>query len=455
MALKQHHVVIVGGGFGGLYAARELMKHVKDGSLAVTVIDRRNFHLFQPLLYQVAMGELSPADIAAPLRSMLTRHCNMEVLLGEVSNIDIAGKKVVFAEDGIGQREVPYDSLILATGSSHFYFGKDDKWASMAPGLKSVENALDIRARVFSAFEAAEREPDPERRQAWMTFAIVGAGPTGVELAGALAELAREVMSKDFCHIDCRNARILLIEGMDRVLPPYPPALSAKAHESLKELGIEVCLKTLVTEMAPGKITMSRKVSDDQTETNELRVETVLWAAGVKASPLGKAVAEQTSVETDRAGKVPVEADCSVPGHPDVFIVGDLASYAHTKDGKPLPGVAPVAMQMGTYVAKRLWHRIKANAANQQDTYPAFSYKNRGSLAVIGRNRAVADLQNNNFSGFVAWFMWMFIHIFFLIGFENKVRVFLQWLWSYFWRKKGARLITHCHTPEDAKTPAG
>lgn len=415
-----HRVVIVGGGFGGLYAAKSL----GSVSVEVTLIDKRNFHLFQPLLYQVATGTLSPADISSPLRSVLNRNKNTKVLMGEVVDIDPEQHKVT-----LQNQELHYDSLIVATGVKHSYFGKDE-WSEFAPGLKTVEDALEMRRRIFVAFEAAEKETDPEKRRAWLTFVIVGGGPTGVELAGAIAELAYSTLKKDFRNIDTAEAKILLLEGMDRLLPPYAPELSAKAAKSLQQLGVTVQTKTLVTNIANDIVTI--KQGD---EVAQIAAKTILWAAGVKASPIGETLAKRTGAQLDRAGRVIVEPDLSIPGHPNIFVVGDLANFSH-QNGKPLPGVAPVAMQEGQYVAALIKQRL------QEKTLPPFSYLDRGSLAVIGRNAAVVDFGFVKFSGFLAWLTWVFVHIYFLIEFDNKLVVLLQWGWNYWTRKRGARLIT-------------
>jgi NADH:ubiquinone reductase (H+-translocating) len=415
-----HHVVIVGGGFGGLHAALTLGKL----PVQVTLIDKRNFHLFQPLLYQVATGGLSPADISSPLRSILNHHQNTKVLMGEVRNIDPHQQKVF-----LNKGEVSYDTLIVATGVSHHYFG-NDQWAPTAPGLKTVEDALEMRRRIFMAFEAAEKETDLEKRRAWLTFVIVGGGPTGVELAGAIAELAYSTLKKDFRNIDTAEAKVILVEGMDRVLPPYPPELSAKAEASLVELGVKVQTKALVTNIADNAVTIRQ---GENTETVAAR--TVLWAAGVKASAMGKILAEHTGVELDRVGRVMVEPDLSIKGYPQIFVIGDLANFTKP-DGKPLPGVAPVATQEGKYVADLIAKRLKG------ESMPAFEYYDAGSLSVIGRHSAVADFGKVKMSGFFAWLIWVFVHIYYLIEFDSKLVVFIQWTWSYFTRKRGARLIT-------------
>lgn len=417
-----HHVVIVGGGFGGLYAAKKLGRQGK--SVRVTLIDKRNFHLFQPLLYQVATGGLSPGDIASPLRAVLNKYKNVSVLQAEVIDIRVADKIVVL-KDG----EVTYDTLVLAAGVSHSYFG-NDQWKKDAPGLKTVEDALEIRRRVFEAFEKAERATDDAERDAWMTFVLVGAGPTGVELAGAVAELAFATLVHDFKNINTKKSKIILLEGAERVLPPYTEGLSAKAQKALEGLGVQVLTRAMVTDIQPDRVLY--KKDDAQ---NEVATHTVLWAAGMQASPLSEIVKSETGAELDRQGRVVVEPDLSVPKHPEILIIGDLASYQHQGD-RPLPGVAPVAMQMGRYVARLVRDRLKGR------TVRPFRYVDKGSLAVIGRNAAVADLGLLKFSGFFAWFAWVFIHIAYLIEYDNRLLVLFQWGWNYVTRKRGARLIT-------------
>lgn len=415
-----HQVVIVGGGFGGLYAAKALAK----ANVNVTLIDKRNFHLFQPLLYQVATGALSPADISSPLRSVLSKSKNTTVLLGEVNDIDTTEQQVMVSGEA-----VPYDTLIVATGAKHSYFGKDN-WEEFAPGLKTVEDAIEMRRRIFMAFEAAEKESDPAKRRALLTFVIVGGGPTGVELAGAIAELATQTLKEDFRNIDTSETKVLLLEGLDRVLPPFAPELSQEAQASLEALGVDVQTKTLVTNIENDIVTIKQ---GDEVKT--IASKTVLWAAGVKASAMGKVLMDKTGAECDRAGRVIVEPDLSIKGHPNIFVVGDLAHFAH-QNGKPLPGVAPVAMQEGEYVAKLVQKRIKG------ETLPQFNYVDRGSLAMIGQHAAVVDLGFIKLKGFLAWFFWLFIHIYFLIEFDNKLVVMIQWVWNYFTRNRGARLIT-------------
>jgi NADH:ubiquinone reductase (H+-translocating) len=390
----------------------------------VTLIDKRNFHLFQPLLYQVATGGLSPADISSPLRSILNKQRNVKVLMAQVRDIDPQQKKI-----SLSKSEITYDTLIVATGVSHHYFG-NDQWAETAPGLKTVEDALEMRRRIFMAFEAAEKETDLEKRRGWLTFVVVGGGPTGVELAGAIAELAYSTLKKDFRSINTAEAHIVLVEGLDRVLPPYSPDLSAKAEESLVKLGVKVQTKALVTNIADNVVTIRQ---GEQTET--LPARTILWAAGVKASPMGKILADHTGVELDRVGRVMVESDLSIKDYPDIFVIGDLANF-RKPTGTSLAGVAPVATQEGKYVADLIGKRLVGKSL------PAFEYNDVGSLSVIGRHSAVADIGSVKLSGFFAWLIWVFVHIYYLIEFDNKLVVFIQWTWSYFTRKRGARLIT-------------
>ncbi|MER3435702.1 MAG: FAD-dependent oxidoreductase [Leptolyngbya sp. ERB_1_1] len=416
----KHRVVIIGGGFGGLYAAQSLSRTDVD----VTLIDKRNFHLFQPLLYQVATGTLSPADISAPLRSILSRQKNAKVLMEEAIDIDPETQHVTTSRGSI-----PYDSLIVATGVSHHYFG-NDQWKDTAPGLKTVEDAIQMRRRIFLAFEAAEKETDPEKRKALLTFVVVGGGPTGVELAGAIAELANNTLKHDFRSIDTTETRILLVEGLDRVLPPYPADLSAKAAESLAKLGVTVLTQTKVTQIDGETVTLEYS---DHSET--ISAKTILWAAGVKASSAGRVISDRTGASLDRVGRVMVDPDLSVPSHPNIFVIGDLA-HCVDPTGKPYPGVAPVAMQEGKYVAKLIKARLNGGSL------PAFEYKEFGSLAVIGQNAAVANLGGVHLSGFIAWFIWIVAHIYFLIEFDNKLVVMIQWVWSYITRARGARIIT-------------
>jgi len=415
-------LVIIGGGFGGLHAARAL----RNSAVEVTLIDRRNFHLFQPLLYQVATGGLSPGDIAYPIRSVTRGARNIEVLAAEVVDFLPDEGQVILVDGRVG-----YDSLIVATGVSHHYFGHED-WAGLAPGLKSIEDALYIRRRILLAFEAAEREPDPERRKAWLTFVIVGGGPTGVELGGALADLSRQTLKNEFQRINPAKAQILLLEGLERVLHTFPPALSADAAGSLEKLGVQVRTQALVTGIDGDSVTVRDMESGDE---SQIKTRTVLWAAGVIASPLGQALADRTGAETDGAGRLVVQPDLTLPGYPEIFVAGDLAHFTH-QTGEPLPGVAQVAMQGGEYAGRLILKRLKGGEM------PPFHYRDRGNLAVIGRHAAVADFGRFKFSGHLAWFIWLFVHIYFLIGFANKLLVLVQWAWSYITRNRGARLIT-------------
>ncbi|PYT26077.1 MAG: FAD-dependent oxidoreductase [Acidobacteria bacterium] len=416
----QHRVVVVGGGFGGLYAAKALGRLPVD----VTLIDRRNFHLFQPLLYQVATGGLSPGEIASPLRFVLRRHMNTEVLLAEVTDIDPANRRVVL-RDG----EVSYDTLILAAGSRHHYFGHDE-WEPLAPGLKTIEDATEIRRRVLLAFERAEREPDLDQRRAWLSFVVVGGGPTGVELAGALGEIARDTLRHDFRHINPAEASILLLDGAERVLPSYPPDLSVKAERSLIKLGVRPLNGTIVAAVEEHGVTVERRGGSEHIPTR-----TILWAAGVQASPLGRVLADRAGALLDRGGRVFVEPDLTLAGHPEIFIVGDLANFSH-QDGKPLPGVAPVAMQEGRYVAEIIRGRLEGHAPRP------FRYRDKGNLATIGRAAAVADFGRIHLGGFPAWLIWLFVHLMYLAEFDNRLLVFIQWAYNYFTRNRGARLIT-------------
>jgi NADH:ubiquinone reductase (H+-translocating) len=419
--MPTHRVVIVGGGFGGLYAAQSLRK----APVEVTLIDRRNFHLFQPLLYQVATGALSPANIASPLRALLRRQRNTRVLMGEVLGFDLDRREVRLAGESI-----PYDSLIVAAGASHHYFNHPE-WEKDAPGLKTVEDATEMRRRILYAFEAAELSPDPKEREALLTFVVVGAGPTGVELAGAVGEVAHRTLRDDFRSIRPTSARILLLEGADRVLGAYVPSLSQKAAESLAKLGVTVRTGTIVTGVTAEAVTVRH---GEQSEVIPTR--TVLWAAGVDASPLGRLLATATGAQADRSGRVVVSADLSLPGRPEVFVIGDLASYSH-QTGKPLPGLAPVAMQQGRYVADLIQRRLRGEPPPR-----AFHYHDRGTMATIGAASAVADLGWIKLSGYLAWLVWLFIHILYLVEFENRLLVLVQWGWNYFTRNRSARLIT-------------
>jgi NADH dehydrogenase len=417
---KKSRVVIIGGGFGGLAAAQAL----KNVAVEVTLIDRRNFHLFQPLLYQVATGWLSPANIASTLRATLRRQQNARVLLAEVIDIDVKGRRVLLTDGS-----VEYDTLIVAAGSRHHYFG-NDQWEEIAPGLKTIEDATEIRRRIFVAFEAAERESDPKKLDALLTFIIVGGGPTGVELAGALGEIANDTLRHDFRNIDPSKARILLIEGSDRILPSYPSELSERAVGFLAKLGVKADVKAVVTELYPGSVTVKRGESPER-----IPCHTVIWAAGVQASFLGQVLAKETGAKLDRVGRMMVEPDLTLAGYPEIFVIGDLANYSH-QTSKPLPGVAPVAMQQGRYVGRILENRITGKSA------APFHYRDRGSMAIIGRASAVAHMGRFQFAGFIAWLMWLFVHLVQLVEFENKILVLVQWGWYYFSRNRAARLIT-------------
>jgi NADH:ubiquinone reductase (H+-translocating) len=419
-----HRIVVIGGGFGGLNVVRKL----KRAPVQVTLVDRRNFHLFQPLLYQVATGGLSPANIAAPLRDVFRKQKNAEVLLGEVVEIKAAQHEVVL-RDG----KLPYDTLVVATGVSHQYFGHDE-WEPFAPGLKTVEDATEIRARVLTAFEEAERESDPVRVRAWLTFVIVGGGPTGVELAGTICELARETLHGNFRRIDPANAEVILIEATERVLPGFDPKLSAKAMASLEKLGAVVRVSHRVTNVQADAVTVESGPAN-AAQSEHIAAHTVLWAAGVQASPLGKAVAVATGAELDRNGRVKVQPDCSVPGHPEIFVIGDLANLAGT-NGKPLPGVAQPAIQEGKYVAKLIAARLRG------ETVPPFKYRDLGSLATIGRHAAVADFGWCKFSGWLAWWIWLVVHLMNIVQHQSRIMVLMQWGWTYFTRNRAARLIT-------------
>jgi len=393
----------------------------------VTLVDKRNFHLFQPLLYQVATGGLSPGEIAYPLRSMFSKDENISVIKAEVVDILPEQRQVIF-RDG----KLAYDWLIVATGSKHHYFGHE-AWAETAPGLKTIEDALEIRRRVLLAFEAAEREPDPEKRQAWLTFVIVGGGPTGVELAGTLAELAYNTMANDFNHIDPTQARIVLLESDDRILPPYSPDLPAKAEKALTYLGVSVQTGTRVTEIQDGIVSIKHSDND---ETGQIQAQTILWGAGQKASTLSEILAKRAEAELDKVGRVIVRPDFSLTNYSNIFVIGDLANFSH-QDYEPLPGLAAVAMQEGRYVARLI------KGQQQGKTLPPFRYKDKGKMSLIGRNAAVVEIGSWRLSGFVAWLTWVFVHIYYLIGFDNKMLVLFQWAWSYLTSRRGTRLITN------------
>jgi NADH:ubiquinone reductase (H+-translocating) len=417
---QPHRVVIIGGGFGGLSAALRL----KRAPVQVTLIDRCNYHLFQPLLYQVATGALSPANIASPLRTILKRQKNTRVLLAEATRIDAADRRVILSDGA-----VEYDTLIVSAGARHQYFGHDE-WEEFAPGLKTIDDATDMRRRILLAFEAAEREPDPEKLRAWMTFVIVGAGPTGVELAGTLGEIASDALRDDFRKINTSEARIILVEGTDRVLPVYPQQLSAAARRMLERLGVTVRTGAMVTDIRKESVTVRE---GDRTETIPTR--TILWAAGVLGSPLGRIISQVAGAALDKAGRVIVEPDLTVPGHPEIFVIGDLANFSH-QGGKPLPGVAQPAIQEGRYVARAIERRLRG------ETTPPFHYLDKGNLATIGRAAAVADLNWLRLSGIPAWLMWVFIHLMYIVEFQNRLLVLVQWAWLFITYDRSARLIT-------------
>lgn len=407
--------VVVGAGFAGLEAAKELARAPLD----VVVVDRRNHHLFQPLLYQVATAALNPADISAPVRGVLRDRRGVEVILGEVAGVDLDRRRVRLADGA----EVPYEFLVVAAGATHSYFG-NDHWAPFAPGLKTIEDALEIRRRILTAFERAEREPDPARRRGLLTFVVVGGGPTGVELAGAIAEIARQTLARDFRHIRPESARVVLLEAGPRLLQAFPEPLPAAARRQLERLGVEVRLGAPVTAV-DGAGVLAGGV--------RIPARTVLWGAGVAASPLGRAL----GARTDGAGRVLVREDLSLPGHPEVFVVGDLAAVPLREGADELvPGIAPAALQMGRHAARNVVRALRGEAPRP------FRYRDKGLLATIGRAAAVARIGRLRFSGLVAWLLWLFVHVWFLIGFRNRVAVMLQWAWSYLTFKRGARLIT-------------
>jgi NADH:ubiquinone reductase (H+-translocating) len=416
----RHRVVILGGGFGGLSATHKL----RHAPVEVTLLDRCNYHLFQPLLYQVATGSLSPANIAAPLRQILAGQKNAKVLLAEAVHIDAANRRVILSDGAVS-----YDTLVVATGATHQYFGHDE-WEKFAPGLKTVEDATAMRGRILLAFEAAERERDPAKLKAWMTFVIVGGGPTGAELAGALGEIAHDTLSHDFRDIDPSQAQIILVEGADRALPSYPPKLSEAARKMLVKLGVVVRTGAMVTNIQADSVTIKE---GDRTESIPTR--TVLWAAGVLASPLGRILSKEAGATLDNAGRVVVDPHLTIPGHPEIFVIGDLSNFSH-QTGKPLPGVAQPAIQQGAYVGKL----IQARQRNKQ--LPPFHYFDKGNLATIGRGAAVADLNWLQISGWPAWLIWVFVHLLYIVEFQNRLLILLQWAWLYITFDRSARLIT-------------
>jgi NADH dehydrogenase len=431
-----HRVVVVGGGFGGLQAALRL----RGAPVQITLVDRRNFHLFQPLTYQVATGALSPGEIAYPLRTIFKRHHNVRVLMAEASDIDLDARELHLSPAaGVpAPASIPYDTLIVAGGSRYSYFGHDD-WAEFAAEVKSLESALMARGRILSAFEAAEMEADPQRRAHWLTFVVVGGGPTGVEVAGQIAELARDTLSRDFKTADPRTGRILLIESADRVLTSFPPSLSDKAARSLERLGVT----PLVGRTVVGVDSEAVIVKDAGGSTERIPARTVVWAAGVTASPLAGKLAELSGAELDRAGRVTVEADLTLPGHPEVFALGDMVRVRGS-DGVAVvfPGVAPVAMEQGRYAARVVRARLNAQPA------PPFRYRDKGNLATIGRAAAVADINGIRLSGLIAWLTWLVVHLWYLVGFQNRILVFIRWSFSFATHGRGARLITEGEQPD-------
>jgi NADH dehydrogenase len=429
-ARQRHRVVIVGGGFAGLYAAKQFRV---DPEVAVTLVDRRNFHLFQPMLYQVATGALSPGEIAQPLRSVLRKQRNTTVILGEAIGLDPERQEVLLSDGG----PIAYDTLIVATGAHHTYFGRDD-WARVAPGLKTIEDATEMRRRILLAFEAAEREADPELRQAWMTFVLVGGGPTGVELAGSLGEIARDTLRRDFRAIHPPDTRIILVEAMDRILPVYPPARSASAKRQLEKLGVQVRLGTRVTAIDEDGVTVSVGQGDEARD-ERIPARTVLWGAGVQASSFARRVAAAVGAETDRNGRVLVGPELTIPGHPEIFVVGD-AAVQPWKPERATPGVAQGAMQGGIHAARTIRRRLLG-----RPTEP-FRYSNHGDVAVIGRSSGVTDIPwlgpFGQQGGLTAWLLWLGIHITYLIGFANRLVVLTRWAFSFLTHGRGTRLIT-------------
>jgi NADH:ubiquinone reductase (H+-translocating) len=410
-------VIIVGGGFAGLSAAKALAGAPAD----VTLVDRRNHHVFQPLLYQVATASLSPADISAPIRSVLRDQTNCQVVLAEVTAVDLASRRLLF-----DAADMPYDYLVLAAGATHAYFGHDD-WAPVAPGLKTIEDATELRRRILLAFESAEYEGSDEARRARLTFGIVGAGATGVELAGAIKEIAGQTLPRDYKYIDTRTTRVILFEGSSRVLPPFPPELSARAQRDLERMGVEVRLNSVVTNVTTQGIYIGEEF---------IPVRNVFWAAGVKASPLGRSL----GVPLDGAGRVLVAPDLSIPGHPEVFVTGDMAAATSADTGKPVPGVAQGGIQMGAHAGQTIAREVTGRS--RPADRPAFRYRDKGSMAVIGKAKAVAQIGRFGFGGFLAWLVWGGIHIAFLIGFRNRLQVLFSWFWNWLLNARDARLIT-------------
>ena len=441
---RPHHVVVVGGGFGGLQAVRQL----RTLPVSITLIDRRSFHLFQPLVYQVATGMLAAGEIAAPLRAIFRRDPNVHVLLGEVSGFDLARRQVLVEQLPNGERrhEIPYDTLIVGAGSCYSYFGHDE-WRCVAPDVKSLESALVVRRRILSAFEAAEVEDDPERRAAWLTFVVVGAGPTGVELAGQIAEMARHTLHEEFREIDTRQARVVLVEMAERVLPAFPERLSANATRALEHLGVEPQVGHKVVDVDDDCVEVT--TTSEQGPPTPIPAKTVVWSAGVTASDLASALATESGAGLDRGGRVVVGPDLTLRGHPEVLAIGDMASV-HDAQGRPvpLPGLAPVAMQQGRYAARLVDDRFHRRMT------PPFQYRDKGSLATIGRANAVANFRWVRLSGLPAWLAWLLVHLFFLIGMQNRLLVLTRWMFSYLTHSGGARLITGSEVSPAARAVA-
>jgi NADH:ubiquinone reductase (H+-translocating) len=427
---RPHRVVVVGGGFGGLQAVRKLRR----APVEITLVDRQNHHLFQPLFYQVATGALSAAEIAPPLRAVLRRQANAHVLLAEVRGFDLERRQVVLEHlpNGRGEERLDYDTLVVAAGSQYSYFGHDD-WKAHAPELKSLAGAWAIRTRILGAFEAAEAEPDDERRQGWLTFVVVGGGPTGVEMAGQVAELAREGLRRDFRAVDTRTARVLLVEAVDRVLPTFPPSLSRKAGRALEKLGVTLLLGHSVVDIQADSVAIRSAGG----AALEVPAQTIIWAAGVRASPLAAALGTAAGAEVDRAGRLAVTPELTVPGHPEVFAIGDMVTILR-RDGStaPFPGVSPVAMQQGRHVARAIRKRLRGR------TTGPFRYFDKGNLATIGRLKAVADLRGVRLSGFLAWLIWLVVHLYYLVGFQNRLLVVTRWTFSFVTRGRGSRVIS-------------
>jgi NADH dehydrogenase len=425
---RPHRVVVIGGGFGGLQAAT----HLDRAPVELTLVDRRNFHLFQPLTYQIATGALSPGEVCYPLRAIFKRRRNVRVLMAEVTGFDLESREVFVEPPAGGPISVGYDTLIVAGGSRYSYFGHDE-WAPVAPEVKSLESALAVRGRILRAFEAAETESDDDRRRGWLTFVVVGAGPTGVEMAGQIAELANDTMRRDFRAIDPSEGRVLLVEAVDRVLTSFPPSLSRKAERSLERLGVTPMLERMVVGIDEEAVT----VQAPDGSSDRIPARTVIWAAGVTASVLAARLSELTGAEVDRAGRVTTEPDLTLPGHPEVFALGDMV-IVRGEDGTPVefPGVAPVAMQQGRYAARVVRDRLRGRSTGP------FRYRDKGNLATIGRARAVADLHVVRLSGFLAWVTWLVVHLWYLIGFQNRLFVFMRWSFSFITRGRAARLIT-------------